>query len=425
MASAGKARATAGDGREGARLADRIVGFARMLRRAGMRVGPAAVMDAIQAVLTVGIERREDFYWTLHSTLLTRHEDHALFDAAFRLYWARREDRDDAPIDDDAEEAEVLPEKPQPGNRRAEDALDEERRAIIKKRPQFELDARLSFAAMEVLRKKDFAQMSAAEVAEARLAMRDLVLPFDRVATRRFRPDPRGARVDPRAMLRSSLRTGGGLILPKFRSPRRIAPPLVALVDVSGSMSQYSRIFLHFLHALTEKRRRVHSFTFGTRLTNITRPLSRRDSDEALAEASAAVRDWSGGTRIGTALEAFNRLWSRRVLGQGAVVLLITDGLERDHIEVLSREMERLHKSCRRLIWLNPLLGYDGFEPKARGMRAMLPHVDELRPVHSLDALADLCAALVAPAHRTGDRGGDLASGFQHAHMKGGSTANV
>lgn len=398
---------------EGARLADRIVGFARMLRRAGMRVGPAAVMDAIEAVLTVGIEEREDFYWTLHATLVSRREDHAVFDAAFRLFWARRGDRDDAPDADDADEAEVLRERQRAGSRRAEDAFDEERRAIIRKRPEFELDARLSFTGLEVLRKKDFAQMSAAELAEARLAMRDFVLPFDRVATRRFKADPHGARIDPRAMLRGGLRTGGSLILPKFRSRRQVAPPLVALVDISGSMSQYSRIFLHFLHALTEHRRRVHSFTFGTRLTNITRALSRRDPDEALAEASASVRDWSGGTRIGTALDDFNRLWSRRVLGQGAIVLLITDGLERDRIEVLSREMERLRKSCRRLIWLNPLLGFEGFEPRARGMRAMLPHVDELRPVHSLDALADLCAALTAP-----ERSGGLAAAFRHAHMK-------
>ena len=171
-------------------------------------------------------------------------------------------------------------------------------------------------------------------------------------------------------------------------------PPLVVLADISGSMSQYTRIFLHFLHALTEKRRRVHTFVFGTRLTNLTRQMRRRDPDEALAEASLAVKDWSGGTRIGDTLHEFNRLWSRRVLGQGAVVLLITDGLERDDIAGLSEEMERLHKSCRRLIWLNPLLRFDGFEPRARGVRAMLPHVDELRPVHNLDALTDLCASL-------------------------------
>jgi len=177
---------------------------------------------------------------------------------------------------------------------------------------------------------------------------------------------------------------------------------LVVLADISGSMSQYTRVFLHFLHALTESRRRVSSFVFGTRLTNLTRQLRNRDPDEALAECAAAVQDWSGGTRIGEAIGTFNRLWSRRVLGQGAVVLLITDGLERDEIGALAHEMERLHKSCRRLIWLNPLLRFEGFEPRARGMQAMLPHVDELRPVHSLDALSDLCQALSAtPRGRT------------------------
>jgi uncharacterized protein with von Willebrand factor type A (vWA) domain len=204
-------------------------------------------------------------------------------------------------------------------------------------------------------------------------------------------------------MMRAALRTGGELILPKFRSPREVHPPLVVLADISGSMSQYTRIFLHFLHALVEKRRRVHTFVFGTRLSNLTRQMRHRDPDEALAECSAAVKDWSGGTRIGDTLHEFNRLWSRRVLSQGAVVLLITDGLERDDVTGLSEEMERLHKSCRRLIWLNPLLRFDGFEARARGVRAMLPHVDEFRPVHNLEALSDLCASLAAGRTRESD----------------------
>ena len=214
------------------------------------------------------------------------------------------------------------------------------------------------------------------------------------VKTRRFRPDPRGGRVDPRATMRSALRTGGDLILPTFREARDIHPPLAGLADVSGSMSQYSRIFLHFLHALLEKRRRVHTFVFGTRLTNLTRQLRNRDPDQALSDAAATVRDWSGGTRIGETLHEFNRLWSRRVLSQGAVVMLITDGLERDDVSMLEIEIERLHKSCRRLIWLNPLLRFDGFEARARGVKAMLPHVDEFRAVHTLNALSDLCASL-------------------------------
>ena len=245
--------------------------------------------------------------------------------------------------------------------------------------------------------------MTAGEITDAKRAIAELRLPFDLVRTRRFRPNPHGLRADPRAMMRSALRTGGELILPKFRSPREVHPPLVILADISGSMSQYTRIFMHFLHALTENRRRVHTFVFGTRLTNLTRQLRHRDPDEALANCSIAVKDWSGGTRIGDALHEFNRLWSRRVLGQGAVVLLISDGLERDDITGLSEEMERLKKSCRRLIWLNPLLRFDGFEARARGVRAMLPHVDEFRSVHNLNALRDLCAALGSTSPRKTD----------------------
>ena len=387
------------------RLADNIVYFARALRKAGMRVGPAAVKDAIEAVLAAGIGSRDDFYWTLHSVLVTRREDHPVFDEAFRLFWKSRELIEKmiamfSPVAPDNRPKE----KQRAAETRAADAMFEGHRKDQKQEvPEIEIDARLTFSGNEILRDKDFAQMSAAELADARQAIAALRLPFDLVATRRFKADPRGGRADPRAMMRSALRTGGDLILPKFRSQREIHPPLVVLADISGSMSQYTRIFLHFLHALVEKRRRVHTFVFGTRLTNLTRQMRHRDPDEALADASTAVRDWAGGTRIGDTLHEFNRLWSRRVLGQGAVVLLITDGLERDDVHGLSEEMERLHKSCRRLIWLNPLLRFDGFEPKARGVRAMLPHVDEFRPVHNLNALSDLCASLSGNAARSFD----------------------
>ncbi|WP_311028256.1 vWA domain-containing protein [Mesorhizobium koreense] len=380
------------------RLADNIIYFARTLRKAGMRVGPAAVVDAIDAVLAAGIGNRDDFYWTLHSVLVTRHEDHAVFDEAFRLFWKSRELIEKmlamfSPVAPDRREKE----KPRAAEQRVSEALFEGHKGKGPDEiPEIEVDARFTVSGNEVLRQKDFAQMSAAELAEARQAIARLTLPHDFVRTRRFKADPRGRRVDQRAMMRSALRTGGDLILPKFRSPREIHPPLVVLADISGSMSQYTRIFLHFLHALTEKRRRVHTFVFGTRLTNISRQMRHRDPDEALADCSKAVKDWSGGTRIGDTLAEFNRLWSRRVLGQGATVLLITDGLERDDVAGLSAEMERLHKSCRRLVWLNPLLRFEGFEAKARGVRAMLPHVDEFRAVHTLNALSDLCASLSA-----------------------------
>ena len=400
------------------RIGDNIVYFARALRKAGMRVGPASVKDAIEAVLAAGIGSRDDFYWTLHAVLVSRHEDHATFDEAFRLYWKSRELIEKmlamfSPVAPDNRERM----RPRAAENRVSQALFEgrEKNRPVREVPEIEVDARLTFSGDEVLRGKDFAQMDATEIAAAKKAISQLRLPFDLVSTRRFKPDPHGRRIDPRAMMRASARTGGELILPKFRSVREMHPPLVVLADISGSMSQYTRIFLHFLHALTEKRRRVHAFVFGTRLTNLTRQMRHRDPDDALADCSAAVRDWSGGTRIGDTLAEFNRLWSRRVLGQGAIVLLITDGLERDHVDGLAEEMERLRKSCRRLIWLNPLLRFDGFEAKARGVRAMLPHVDEFRAVHNLDALADLCASLDKNSVRSVDPRRWIESGTRYA----------
>jgi uncharacterized protein with von Willebrand factor type A (vWA) domain len=195
------------------------------------------------------------------------------------------------------------------------------------------------------------------------------------------------------------MKAGGALIDLKYFGPREKEPPIVALLDISGSMSQYTRLFLHFLHAVTDSRKRVTTFLFGTRLTNVTRAIRQRDPDEALAACSAHVVDWSGGTRIAASLRAFNKQWSRRVLTQGAVVLLITDGLERDADDTLAFEMDRLHRSGRRLIWLNPLLRFEGFEARAKGVRTMLPYVDELRPIHNLESMTALVRALShAPA---------------------------
>jgi uncharacterized protein with von Willebrand factor type A (vWA) domain len=255
-------------------------------------------------------------------------------------------------------------------------------------------------SAAEILQTKDFAQMSAAEIARARELIARLALPRDAVKTRRH-VAAHGGRIDPRRSFRATLRSGGAIIDLAFRAPAVRHPPIVALCDISGSMSEYTRLFLHFLHALGEKRR-VTTFLFGTRLTNVTRALRARDVDEALALCSAQVKDWAGGTRIASSLHRFNREWSRRVLGQGAIVVLFTDGLERDGVEDLGLEMERLRKSCRRLIWLNPLLRYGGFEAKAQGIKMMLPHVDEFRPVHNLSSIEGLIAALssASPPHR-------------------------
>jgi uncharacterized protein with von Willebrand factor type A (vWA) domain len=288
-------------------------------------------------------------------------------------------------------------------SQRVLDALFQGAEKIEREKQEIELDARFTVSDREVLEHKDFAQMSAIEIAQAKDAIKRMVLGFDHVKTRRLAPHPHGHRIDLRRTLRASMKAGGALIDLKYRGPKTKMPPVVALLDISGSMSQYTRLFLHFLHAITDARKRVHTFLFGTRLTNVSRALRERDPDEALAACSASVLDWSGGTRIATSLAVFNKQWSRRVLTQGAVVLLFTDGLERDPDERLGFEIDRLHRSCRRLIWLNPLLRFSGFEAKARGIKVMLPHVDELRPIHNLDSMAQLCQALTAPGGRETD----------------------
>ena len=300
----------------------------------------------------------------------------------------------------DVDAAEGLHKSAAAERRAAEAVFEDLGKGELPTRPDIEIDARLSASENEALKRRDFAQMSAAEIAAAERQVERLVMPDERVPTRRMRPSPPPGRIDARQTLRASLRTGGDLILLRHRRRHRRRPPIVVLCDISGSMSRYSRVFLHFLHAITNDRDRVHTFLFGTRLTNVTRYLRQRDIDLALDKVAGVVEDWSGGTRIGATLAEFNRVWSRRVLGQGAVVLFISDGLDRDAGAGLAKEMDRLHKSCRRLVWLNPLLRYEAFEPKSLGMRAILPHVDEFRPVHSLESLAGLMQALEKPAPR-------------------------
>ena len=377
------------------RLAEQIVRFARTLRATGVKVGPGAALDAVEAAEAAGATRRQDFYWTLHATLVKRREDDPVFDQAFRLFWRRRDPNESIL-------AAMLPTAPQgaierPGERRVQEAMAEDApMRLPRQRPEAEreFDMRGSVSDVEILRHKDFAQMSADELAQAQRRIRDLAPLWKRIPSRRLKADPRGRRIDLRRTLRASLRTGGELVDLRRRAPSRRLPPLVALLDISGSMSDYSRVVLHFLHALAESRGRVSTFLFGTRLTNVTRALKHRDPDAALKACGQAAEDWSGGTWISSSLHRFNQDWSRRVLGQSAHVLLITDGLEREAGDILAREMDRLHRSCRKLIWLNPLLRYEGFKPRAQGIRAMLPHVDEMRPVHDLESLEGLCAAL-------------------------------
>lgn len=390
----------------GGRLAENIMHFGRVLRAAGLPVGPGAVIAAVRAVEAVGVANRTDFYWALHAVFVNRRTQRELFDQAFHIFWRNPQILERMmsmmlpSIEADFGE-ETEPEK-RISPRVAEALAAGRQEAALRREPEeeIELDAAMTWSAEERLRQKDFEKMTNEEIALARRAIGRLRLPIEELRTRRYRPDKQHARADMRATLKAALKTGGDIIPLKFRKQRTRHPPLIVLCDISGSMERYSRMMLHFLHAVTNDRDRVHTFLFGTRLTNVTRYLRYKDIDIALERIAETVQDWSGGTRIGRCLHEFNNEWSRRVLGQGAMVLLITDGLDRDAGVGLGREMDRLHRSCRRLIWLNPLLRYDGFEPKSHGIRAIMPHVDDFRPVHSLESLMQLAKILSEPGQR-------------------------
>jgi len=378
-------------------LAENVAHFARALRKAGVPVGPDRVLDGLRAVQLSGVEHREDFYWALASVFLSRHEQLELFDHAFQLFWRDRFLLDRALDNSDLAAPAGKPQDMPPS--RIAEALGLTKTVPLRREEQdIEPDALLSASETERLQSQDFETMTTAELEQAKRLIANLRLPIPEIRTRRLHPEPRGRLVDLRASLRAALRGNADVIPLRRRAYRRLHPPLVILCDISGSMSRYSRMFLHFLHAITNDRDRVHSFVFGTRLTNVTRHLRHRDVDVALSAISSAVADWSGGTRIGATLKEFNMQWSRRVLGQNAVTILISDGLDRDAGEDLTGQMERLHKSCHRLIWLNPLLRFDGFEPRASGVKAMLPHVDAFLPVHNVESLLDLARALAAPS---------------------------
>ncbi len=373
------------------RIADNVIGFARTLRASGFPVGPGAVIDALNALRLIDIGHRADVFSTLQAVFVTRHEHALTFAQAFDLFFRLAEERKN--MSDPVRPPDQTGKPSPPVSRRVLEALSQP--AVTSGREaQQKQEIRPSVSDREVLQKKDFAQMSAAELAEVTQLIVKMKLPQARLRTRRTRPDSRGLLLDLRRTLRDGLRTGGEIVDIHRRGRIGKSAPIVALLDISGSMTEYTRLFLHFLHAVTNRRKRVSVFLFGTRLTNVTRALRARDPDEALAACSSVVEDWAGGTRIATSLHDFNKLWGRRVLAQGAVVLLITDGLEREADSRLAFEMDRLHRSCRRLIWLNPLLRYDGFEPRAQGIKMMLPHVDEFRPVHNLSSIEGLIAAL-------------------------------
>ena len=379
------------------RLAENVMHFARVLRGAGIPVGPDRVIDALKALEVAGIQRRDDFYWALASLFLDRHEQFELFDQAFHIFW-----RDPHMLERVL--ALMLPkiygrgqaeEAPQPPSRLTEALLPHARQSSTDAQQQdVQRDAAFTVSDRELLQRADFETMTSAELAQAKRMIAQLRLPIPEVRMRRLTPHPHGRLVDMRSTLRASLRAGSDVIPLRRRSHAQRHPPLVVLCDISGSMSRYSRMFLHFLHAVTNDRDRVYTLVFGTRLTNITRHLRHRDVDLALNGVAQAVADWSGGTRIGASLREFNLRWSRRLLGQNAVVLLISDGLDRELGDDLGAQMERLHKSSKKLIWLNPLLRFEGFEPRPAGVRAMLPHVDAFLPAHNIASLVDVASAL-------------------------------
>lgn len=388
----------------GGRFVHNVVHFARTLRAAGLPVGPGHVIRALEAIGKVGLARRDDLYWTLFSVFVNRQEQREIFDQCFHIFWRDPkilermmqlllpENLVDRARGEEARrrvaEAFAPPETPRAGGRGEEP----------EREPSVELDAFLTWSAEERLRRKDFEEMSAEELEAAKRRIRRMRFLLGTVKTRRFEPDLRGRHIDLRRTLRRSLREGGALVDLARRTHARRPPPLVILCDISGSMARYSRMLLLFMHTITTDRERVHSFLFGTRLTNVTRYLRHRDIDVALEKIGEVVQDWGGGTRIGHCIERFNVEWSRRVLAQGAVVLLITDGLDREGGEGLEAAMERLHKSCRRLIWLNPLLRYDAYAPISSGARIIIRHVDEVRSIHNLESLEELARVLEKPA---------------------------
>ncbi|MEC8995860.1 MAG: VWA domain-containing protein [Pseudomonadota bacterium] len=386
------------------RIAENIMYFARLLRSAGLPVGPGKVLDAISAVRLVGIGEQEDLYWTLFSQFVNRNDQRELFNQAFHIFWRNPHIMErmmgamlpTIKVEQEQELEEMsrrLTEAMSSGSLSGKAETDSSK---------VEFDASFTFSEKEVLQEKDFEKMSAEEIAVAKQAISHLRLPIADLPTRRFKRAEKGVQIDMRATLRAALRSPDIVPL-KLKTPKRRRPPLVMLCDISGSMSQYSRMFLHFMHAMTNDRYRVHCFVFGTRLTNISRYLKHRDVDVALDKAALGVKDWSGGTRIGACLKEFNNFWSRRVLTQGAITLIISDGLDRDEGDGLKKEMERLTKSSRRLIWLNPLLRFESFEPKAKGIRAMLPYVDDFKAAHNLKSLVELADVLGSQPSKRAD----------------------
>ncbi len=381
-------------------IADNIVHFARVLRGTGMAIGPDRVLAALAAVELVGLQRREDVHAALSAVMLERHEQQELFDAAFDAFWrdpklleqmmyllqpevSGHDEKQQAPRAKRLAEALSVPRTPEPPNPAKE---------------QVQCDMHFTFSDRERLQKADFESMTTADFELAKKLAEELPLPVEPVRRRRREAATsarHGGRLDLRATLQRMARHPHTL-RPLYTRAREDLPVLVVLIDISGSMDRYSRLLLHYVHGLMRRALKVQVLTFGTRLTNITRCLRERDPDVALRLADEQVQDWKGGTRIASALHDFNQLWARRLLGGNAALLLVTDGLDRDEHGDLSAAAAQLHRLAHQVVWLNPLLRYEGFQAKASGVRALLQHVDRFLPVHNLASLAALSDALRA-----------------------------
>ena len=382
-------------------FAENVVHFARVLRHAGIPVGPDRVLAALEAIEAVGVARRDDVHAALSAVMLDRHEQQALFDDAFAAFW-----RDPKLLE--RMMAELLPkisgrrEMNRRHSQRLADALAAPAAEGARKEgpdDEVEFETAFTFSDRERLQRADFESMTAVEFELAKKLAEEVALPFAPVRRRRHEASARGV-VDLRATMLAMARQPETLV-PRFSRPRSELPTIVVLLDISGSMDRYARLMLHYVHGLTRRYLKVHTLTFGTRLTNITRSLRHRDPDLALALASAQVQDWKGGTRIASCLDDFNRHWARRLLGANAALLLVTDGLDRDEHGELTRTAAQLRLFARQIVWLNPLLRFEHFEPRAGGVRALLPFVDRFLPVHNLASLADLATVLrEAPAPR-------------------------
>ena len=376
------------------RLVENLVLFCRTLRQAGLAIGPGQVIDAARAAVAVGIGRRDDFRVALRAVLVNEPSGFRIFDQAFHVYF-----RNPRLLERmmglllPALQRQADGDRQEPAIRRLLEAMSQDECGEDDE-PAIVIDRAGSYSRTEILKRKDFEQMTLEEQAEAKALLRSDIRILQELPTRRFRPSTTRGRFDARRTFRLMARNNGQLIELAKKRRRRQPPNVVLLCDISGSMSGYSRMFLHFSHALGGSGRHVQSFVFGTRLTNVTRWLSINDVDAAMRRVAAEVVDWDGGTRIADCLRQFNVDWGRRVLTGRSIVVLLTDGLERDSEHDLQFQARRLQRSTGRLIWLNPMLRYEAFEPRARGIRAMLPAVDDFMPAHNVAGLLDLAALL-------------------------------